>query len=342
MYTQNIVIIDSCIEEGRDFVAGLESSTNLKWDVVVKKSNDRGTLLKELYRYYLYFWVPFVLFLRRKKYRNIIAWQQFYGIIFALYCVLFRVKKTNHLIVMSFIYKRKDGFVGLLYERLIRLVLKSEYVDYYTSVTSSQIPKICKELSLAEDKIKFIPWGIRDLSQQYTHAFETPMPYVFCAGRSNRDWDIVFETFESSQISCRFVCSDNRYKSKKNENIDIYRNLSDEAYFNLLINSSCVVVSIENSDLAGGEITIINALQFGKPVLLIQDAKSSDYIVNGVTGFVVPKDKGIILKTTNELMKNNKLRQEMGENARKSFEKYYSIESVGRNIGILHNMCILS
>lgn len=330
----NIVLIDSSEEEGRDFIQGLQDATKKEWKLIVESSNDRRTKGKEFKRYLKYFWVPFRTFLNRRKYGDIVAWQQFYGIMFAFYCRLFHVKKVNKLIVMSFIFKEKDGLKGKLYRWLINYVVTSQYVDAFTSVASVQCNKFSKLFGVSESKFQFIPWGITDLAPNYQHLKLDTTPYFFCAGRSNRDWNIVFESFGDSNLPCKFIYSDTSYVGKFS-NIEVHSNVPDDEYFGMSVNSYCVVISIENCNLAGGEITIINAMQFGKPVILIQDNPHNDYVFEGITGFVVPKDKKRVLDAANRLMSDVALRNEMAVNARKYYEKRFSIYSVGKEIGKL-------
>ena len=335
MNKRNIVIIDSSSEEGRDFIRGLEDQTHREWELIVEASNDRRTKAKEFMRYVKYFWVPFRIFMQRNKYDTIVAWQQFYGIMFAFYCRFFHVKKINKLIVMSFIYKEKNGIIGKIYKWFINYVVKSDYVDAFTSVASVQCEKFSREFGMPESKFRFIPWGITDIAPDKKYLVnKDESPYFFCAGRSNRDWRIVFDSFGSTDLPCRFIYSDTSYAGKY-KNIEVLSNVPDDEYFSLSINSDVVVVSIDNCNLAGGEITIINAMQFGKPVILIQDAPHSDYVFEGITGYVVPKDIEKIAQVANKLLCDRELRNTMSQNARKYYEEYFSIFSVGKEIGKL-------
>ena len=333
MNKQNIVLIDSSEEEGRDFIKGLEETTKKKWTLIVENSNDRRTKRLEIKRYLKYFWIPFRTFLKRNSYGDIIAWQQFYGIMFAFYCRLFHVKKKNKLVIMSFIYKEKQGLAGGLYQWMIHYAVTSKYVDLFTSVASIQCDKFSRKFDVPQDRFQFIPWGITDLRPRYGELIrENVQPYFFCAGRSNRDWNIVFDAFGNSDIPCKFVYSDASYKERY-KNVEVRSNVPDREYFDLLVNSYCVVISIDNCDLAGGEITTIHAMQFGKPVILIQDNPNNDYVFRGITGFVVPKDRTMVIEVAENLLNDQNLHDQMTANARKYYEKHFTILSVGKELG---------
>ena len=146
--------------------------------------------------------------------------------------------------------------------------------------------------------------------------------------------NIVFNSFGNSNIPCKFICADASYKSKYS-NIDVKSNVSNKEYFDLLVNSYCVIVAIDNSNLAGGEITIINAMQFGKPVILIQDNLTNDYVFDGITGFIVEKDRNKICEIAKNLLKNRTIYIQMATNARRYYEEHFTIFSVGEEIGKL-------
>ena len=101
----NVALFDSTEQEAAEFIRGLIDSTGYEWHAKVCQSNQgRSEWYRNALRYIKYFAFPFWVFVNRRKYRNIIGWQAFYGLVFAFYCKLFRVKKTNTLIIKNFIY----------------------------------------------------------------------------------------------------------------------------------------------------------------------------------------------------------------------------------------------
>lgn len=110
--SENVILIDFPKIENWKFKESLNKKTNMKWEERESISNKkRKTILYNMVRYLKYFFFPFKIFLQRKDYKNIIAWQQFYGLLYAFYCRIFHSKKYNNLIVMTFIYKEKKGIV---------------------------------------------------------------------------------------------------------------------------------------------------------------------------------------------------------------------------------------
>ena len=109
---ENVILIDFPKIKNWEFKKSLNEITNLNWEEIEVVSNQgRKNWLDNVVRYFKYFAFPFRIFMHRKKYKNIIAWQQFYGLLYAFYCRLFHVQKCNSLIIMTFIYKEKKGLI---------------------------------------------------------------------------------------------------------------------------------------------------------------------------------------------------------------------------------------
>ena len=104
---KNIVLADCEKEEILSFVAQL-SDNEEKFEIhSYLTSGCHKGVLSGIKRYSNYFYVAWKYFVHRKEYRIIVAWQQFYALIYSFYSSLFRAKKSNTLIVGNFTYKEK-------------------------------------------------------------------------------------------------------------------------------------------------------------------------------------------------------------------------------------------
>ena len=127
---ENVVLVDHESTDSDEYLSGLKDATNLDWGVISSVANQgRGTVMGSIARYAKYFWFPFIAFLHRNRFKNVIGWQAFYGINLAFFEKLFRVKKTHTLTIQHFIYKKKSGFLGFVYDRYIHYAVDSRYVD---------------------------------------------------------------------------------------------------------------------------------------------------------------------------------------------------------------------
>ncbi len=329
--SKNIIIMDSDAREGADFARGVASSSAEEWEVIIKNSNDRSTVFANIIRYLKYAFVPFLYFLRRKKYDKIIAWQQFYGLFFAFYCRLFRVKKVNQLIVMTFIYKEKKGMVGVLYRKFFDYVVHSKYIDGFTCVATIECENYSKIFKEPIERFHYIQWGLADFSLEYDCTKN--LGYVFSAGRSNRDWEFLFDALGNSKFQGKMICAEGNYQGKYN-NLEVLANIGDPEYYSVLAGSTCVVISIKDCTISAGQITLIQAMQFGKPVILTQsDGLTNDYVINGENGIIVSKEKEALLSAIEQIYSNKELYQKLSQNGRKLYEQKFSNYRLGEDIG---------
>jgi len=87
-------------------------------------------------------------------------------------------------------------------------------------------------------------------------------------------------------------------------------------------------------------LVILEAMQFGLPVISTKEGAISEIINDGETGFIVDKNSPEqIVKKLQILIKNPELKKKMGEAGRKKFIENYTIEKFENNlINILDNV----
>lgn len=327
---ENVIIIDSNEKEGCDFAEGIRRATGKEWTLLVKRSNNRSSKIANAIRYLKYVLFPFWIFIKRNRYDYIVAWQQFYGLFFAFYCRLFHVKKVNKILVMTFIYKEKKGMVGKIYRKFFDYVVNSEYIDAYTCVASVECENYSRIFNLPKERFKYVQWGLADFSRDYDIVEGN---YIFSAGRSNRDWEFVFSALGNTKYTGKMICSEGDYHGKY-PNLEVLSNISDKEYYKILSRAYCMVISIKDCTISAGQITLIQSMQFGKPVILTQsDGLTNDYVVNEENGLIVSKDKYELLAAIERLYNDKELYRKLSDNGRKLYEEKFSNYRLGSDIG---------
>ena len=330
---KNVVVIDNHLEDVEDFMNGLRTSTKCDWDVLVRTSNDRSSRLANAIRYFKYFFVGCELFFHRNQCNIIIAYQQFYGLILAMLCRIFRVKKQFALVVMTVIYKdKRGGALRRLYKKFYEYAIQSEYIDAMTCVTTVECVNYSQIFNIPPEKFHYIKWGVKDHSIGY-RCSSNEKKYIFSAGRSNRDWEFVFETIGGSKYNAVVVGAELDYQNRF-DNIDVLSNIPDGEYYTALAEAYCVFLSIKDVTISAGQITLIQAMQFGKPIVLTQsDGLTNDYVVHGENGLIVEKDREAVLKALELLYTDERLYKKLSINARKTYEGNLSSRRVGIDLG---------
>lgn len=330
----NILMIDNRVEDVDEFVSGLSASTRLDWKVLERTSNRSSDAV----RYLKYFLGGCELFFKRKRYGTVIAWQQFYGLFFAMLCRLFHVKKSCTLIVMTVIYKDKKGLLHDLYRKFYEYSITSGHIDAMTCVAKVECDNYSRIFHLPREKFHYLQWGLKDHAAGRLCAIDDKK-YIFSAGKSNRDWEFVFDTIgtggDTRQYNAVVVGSASEYQNRF-DNITVLQNISDDEYYMLLARSYCVLISIRDVTISAGQITLLQAMQFGKPVILTQsEGLTNDYVIDGVNGLVVEKEKKAALGALERIYTDKQLYQTLSVGARKTYETSFSSYRMGLDMGKL-------
>ena len=329
---KNGIFIDMPPTKQWGFVQGMEETTGLKWEVTSYVSNDRSSKLMEIARYLKYFYYAFQIFTHRKNYDRIVTWQQFYGLLLAFYCRLFRVKKQFSLIVMTFIYKRKHGWLGNIYYSFMQFALDSKYIDKVVVYSQNEVNYYSNLFSKA-DTFVFIPLGIETITNLRIDKKLEQQKYILSVGRSNRDYQFLYEALKDTEFTLKILS--NTVNLPPVNHIEIYTTIFDQDMFHYLNNCFCVVISLADPKISAGQLVILQAMQLGKPVIVTDSEGVVDYIISGYNGIIIKKEKEALITALNDLYSNDKFCRILSQNAQLEFDKKYSIKQLGNNVGNL-------
>ncbi|MDF2537577.1 MAG: hypothetical protein K0S76_598 [Herbinix sp.] len=332
---KRIVLVDFETGNKWKFADTLKKTTKKEWKVIkCISNNDRIGFFANMKRYVKYFMFTLKIFLTRKSYSDIIAWQQFYGLIFAFYCRLFHCKKTNKLMIMTFIYKAKPGVLGKIYHRFMTYIIKSRYIDKIVCFSSHECSYYAALFGLKDDKFVFVHFG-EELPEP-SLSEETQIPeekdFILSVGFSYRDYDFLIDTMKDTDYHVKI------YGDKTlnlNGNIQMSSERLGNKTWDMLSRCRCLVIPLKDSNIAAGQLTILHAMQIGKPVIVTDSKGICDYITHGETGFIAPNNKRIWLDYINQIYNNEELYHSMCHNAKDRYSSYHTIEAMGKTIGKL-------
>ena len=161
---RHVIIADFKKRDKWDFQNAIERETFRSWDVLYYQTNQyHGSKIKILFRYVMYFIFSFKVFLVRNRYDQIVAWQQFYGLILAFFCRFFHVKVAPEIYIMTFIYKPKTP----LYRNFIRYIVSSDYITKLIVLSDEEKKYYANLFDISEDKFHCTRIGVADQSSEF-------------------------------------------------------------------------------------------------------------------------------------------------------------------------------
>lgn len=109
--------------------------------------------------------------------------------------------------------------------------------------------------------------------------------YLFAGGNSVRDYGLLEAALEGTGIPTRVAA---RWQPVRGLSHLQAAPTSHHEFMTMLANARAVVVPLRQTVRSGGQQTYLNAMGLGKPVVVTEAPGVRDYIVDGVTGVIVP------------------------------------------------------
>lgn len=331
MTKENVILIDYDAPDDWEFHKVIEKVTGNKWRVYKAISNENhGSILQKLIRYTKYFLVPLKIVQKYKKYNKVLAWQQFYGLILAFYFRLFKVQNAPQIVVMTFIYKPKQSFIGRIYDKFMKYIVTSGYIKFFVVFSDNEKKQYANYFSVSESQFVFVTLGYEDTTQKI--AMRPSENYYLAAGRSNRDYDFLIKAWNQRKEQLEIICDTLFFKSTSN--ITVLTNCHEKDYFEKLARCKAVIVPLDNIYISSGQLVIIQAMMYGKPVIVTQNETVKDYIETGKTGLIIKKTEKALAAAILSLQ-DEKYYKQLSIDERKHYEKKFSIIAMGTAIGEL-------
>lgn len=332
---RNVILSDMPLDENWDFRNGLEYETKKKWEIRNCVTNQGRSFWYNVYRYLMYFYFPFTIFLNRMSYDKIVSWQSFHGVLFAFYCRLFNVKKSNYVLIKNFTYKPKgNGLIGRFYYKWMRYIVKSQYIDKFVCTSKTFCDYCAKQFDEPVDRFVYLPFGVEDFTKVLTEKeLKAREDFILSLGRSNRDWDWLINSFADTKYKVKIIC-DQLHRTDLPENIEILNNVWFEDSYRYLAKCKLAIIPIMDGKIGSGETVLLQTMSFGKPIIINKPScLADDYIEDGETGLVVNKDSEELLAAVEHLYDDQELYDRLSKQERMKYENEHSIYRYGRYIG---------
>ncbi|NLI20040.1 MAG: glycosyltransferase family 4 protein [Clostridiales bacterium] len=330
----NVVLFDTDARESRDFLEGLTAETRAEWRALYCRANrGRRHPLSNAARYIKYFVFPLGVFLLRRSYGTVVGWQAYYGLLFAFYCQVFRVRKVNRVLIKNFIYKPKKGAVGAVYARFMRYVATGAYADVFICASREHSAR-CAD-TFGGDPGRFVPllFGVNDYARQLADRPPPTDDFILSLGRSNRDWPFLIDCLKETDLRAVIIC-DSQLTDGLPPNIRHLNRVWGKAAREYIRNCRMLILPILDGTVASGDTVLLMAMSFGKPVIVTRPScLASDYVIDGETGLTVEKDKAAMLAAIRRLDTDEALRARLSRGARRQYEAEHSLYRYGKRIG---------
>ena len=319
---ENIIFLDKTPDKYWTFERKLEKLSGKEFKCVYMDTHNMQGKITNIFRYLSYFVLPLYGIVHRRKIKIIVAWQQFYGLVYAFWCRLFRLKKSCSLIVLTFIYKEKKGLVGTLYKKFINYIVTSGYIDKFVCFSEAECKHYADIFHVDENLFVSCELTVEDQIERFKNDLSDG-GYYLSAGRSNRNYAFLCDLFQSMPERKLYVICD-RFDSdiKVPKNVKVISDAHGDEYLRYLAKCKAVILPLKTDCVSAGQLVLLQCMMFKKVCIVTETDTMKDYAKNNVNAIFMHESVTEVAEILDKV--ENGYYNNIPEQARKVYEKKHS------------------
>ncbi|MBC2660947.1 glycosyltransferase [Novosphingobium flavum] len=197
--------------------------------------------------------------------------------------------------------------------------------------STAEIQLVSRWFSLPPDRIRFLPLQSGAIDPPPPPVGE---PYVVAMGSANRDYAVLVKAAAMTGLRTIIVASPRLVDQlDRPPNVEFRHGLSMEECRSLAVGARLSVVPLVDGEASSGQITLIEAMRLGCPVVATATIGTVDYVRDGQTGYLVrPGDAVALAEAMQRLWDEDDLRRDTAARAQAYAETELSDEAAGRRL----------
>lgn len=198
------------------------------------------------------------------------------------------------------------GIKGKIAGRVLR------EIDHFVVHSRAEIGLLRDWLGVPEDRISFVP--LQRAPIPMLESEEQGEPFAVAMGSANRDYPTLIESARISGIPLTIVAAPRLFDGiALPANVTRLSGLSPEECWRLAQRARISIVPLASVDEASGQITVVEAMRMGRPLIATRSAGTVDYVVDGENGLLIPPSDPVALAMAmQKLWDDAALREQIG------------------------------
>jgi glycosyltransferase involved in cell wall biosynthesis len=334
-YAAEVLIVTPHLEQTvvdlRDLLGG-EGVVDLFCSNPVRVQGHKRGLLSRL-RYY---WFDPILTMMRLvpfvwRYRLVITYYHRNGYWLGLVRRIFLGRKQATWVWIGFAPNPvRRGLRGLAKEAITRSALAGH--DLVVCNALPVVDMIKQRFPKVANRVTYVRWGGGGSPRAMDQCPDKG--YIFCGGRTNRDFDTVLEAV--AELRCPTVIvapGEEQFSVAVPPHVSVHRDIPSEEFSRLMRDAGIVVVALKRQDISSGQVLLNQAMQHGKAVVVTAVAGMEAYVTDGTDALLVASGDVQDLKVKLALLLDSAERRKiMGRAARMTFERSFNSQVFARTL----------
>lgn len=213
--------------------------------------------------------------------------------------------------------------------------MKSAYVDVFQCFSENECEMYSRLFEVPRNK--FVSCGLT-VEDEYC-MFKTYInqgDYYLAAGRSNRDYKYLCDEFKNIINEKAIILCDKYKIENKPINVEFKESIYGNAYKEYLAACKAVIIPLKKEGISAGQLAILQAMMFGKPVIVTETETTLEYVIDGYNAILIKNKEGDIPRAI-RMLNNQDYYSQMSINARATFENNFTGKKLAFEIGNIVN-----
>jgi len=191
--------------------------------------------------------------------------------------------------------------------------------------SSAEMETIARRFGLPGGRLRYVPLNTTIANPE---AISCPDGHLFCAGRTLRDYPVLLAVMEATGQPWHVVAGQADLNGMAlPAHVTLHRELDREHYLSLLRGARIVVLPLLPTERATGQVVLLEAMSYGKPVITSRAPGTMDIIRDGENGFLLePGDANGIIRRLGELLDNPERCRQVGLQALEDIMTRHTVE----------------
>ena len=219
---------------------------------------------------------------------------------------------------------------GGLKGRLARIALGK--VDRFVVHSRREIEQYGTWLKLPRERFEFVPIQRADIPVQYEE--ERTDPFVLAMGSAGRDYPTFLAAVAKLKLPTIVVVAPHSIDGAQiPANVTVKSGLTFAQCHELAQKVRVNIVPIANEQTASGQVTVVEAMTMGRPLIATRCMGTEDYVEGEKTGILVePRSTEALADSIARLWNDEPLRLRLGAGAREYARTHFSNEAVAKEL----------
>lgn len=215
-------------------------------------------------------------------------------------------------------------------QKLSKLALSR--VSKFIVHSTAEVESYSAWLGLPPEKFVFVP--LQRGQFKIEEEEESEDPFILSVGSAKRDYTTLFKAVEPLGYKTIVIASELAIQNLKvPKNVSVLHNIPHEECRRYVQRARINIVPIDNDQTASGQVTVIEAMKFGRPVIASKCIGTIDYVSSGEDGILVePKSVEELTAQIERLWSDSNLRRQLGQAAKTTADNRYSDNAAGESL----------